>query len=101
MTNGLQHEMCPKCHFSIKGNCFGKCECSKHSREVQPPRVGSRGYMGTRGQFDAGDEDHNERKSSCKWCDAGNIPELSPHTKTYIQWIVYFKNLQPGAVCQP
>lgn len=32
----------------------------------------------------SGDEDHSERKSSCKWCDAGNIPELSPHTKTYI-----------------
>lgn len=23
-------------------------------------------------------------KSECKWCDAGNVAELSPHSKTYI-----------------
>lgn len=43
-----------------------------------------RGWMGARGQFDFGDEDYCDLKSSCKWCDAGNVPELSPYTKTYI-----------------
>lgn len=24
------------------------------------------------------------KKSDCRWCEAGNVPELSPHTNTYI-----------------